>query len=286
MHLPIYTLSLNGILSKIYTDNWCRRFLGNKYQSIKLSKYFTGKELYKRDLKMGKIIKYNKFVDLNIYGIKVYFCYPGCIFLNFNGDLYKFYNNTQTLINVDVDDINTNIYCKNNVLYIFIHNSRKWTQIILPQKIIKLGYMENFTAALTSTGIYTYDIYSYQNFIPISNVRQMTDNFILTNQEELFQINYITNDLIKISNNVSHLYQYGYRKNNKLYLLIFENTSDDIWFSHHQIFMSNVSDIIEYRGNFMYLIDNTLVDNDYEVPNIISVSVNHPGLYLIQSINI
>ena len=39
--------------------------------------------------------------------------------------------------------------------------------------------------------------------------------------------------------------------------------------------MSNVSDIIEYRDDFMYLIDKILVDNDYKVSNIISVFVNH-----------
>jgi len=268
-----------------------------KYPNIKLSTKFTGKELYKRSLKMGQVIKLNmrqnyQYELLKFNGISSYLLdNKDILLLNFNRDLhYIFKNMTQILLDVDVVDINSNIYYKHNEYFYLDYNTKIWNRQVVDNVILGVGFLDYFISILTADRLYII-MYTESNDITIIQVNdgiKMIDTYILNNHGEIFYLNYFINLLIQVDTEVVKLYLGGYKKkNNKIYKLSYVE-SDNI--SIERINQSSIhalhvvyDDVMLVKHDNEFTLRSPLIIDELIIPNIKNISGNHIEVFLISN---
>jgi hypothetical protein len=154
-YLPCCNLnSVSKRLINIYDENFYQTKLKRDYPELTLKIKTTWKDLYIKSLREGKLSCGTGITrtQLKIPGIKVVYNgsnygsyisgntfhkapnYPSILILRFNGNLYKYHEDSDEtiLIDTDVVDIDTNIYIKDNkCIHLYettpTSTERKWT---------------------------------------------------------------------------------------------------------------------------------------------------------------
>ena len=175
LYLDFNQLALSKELWKIYDDEWFKNKLCMEYPNCKQNNN-SWKELYKRSLKSGNILKLRHYdgkykseellfssYDNAIQGFKIaeidYYFY---MILTFDGDLYSSFLQGDMWINKlldsNVSDITNNSYIKENKWYLLDYNHEILITLILQtnDNFIAVTHTDEHICAITNNKLYCY----------------------------------------------------------------------------------------------------------------------------------
>jgi hypothetical protein len=256
-----FTLSISKDLHKIYTDNWFKTFLENKYPDKKLFTVTNYKDLYKRWLKEGDVYRLSdgKQFKLKTKGLKAQCNYPMSLFwgiyhdliLTFNGELYMELFNEVKLIDTKVIDISSCGYIRENATHVKI-NMNTNERYYFHGQLHKIMQHHSGTIILSSEGIYKFS----NNENTFNEMKDCIDIFINKNKDICILDKYgniynmVNDEIIKSTFDPSPIYEITYQRqpgrvkfvSNKLYF----NDKEIDTNVKNMILDDNDSDLIYY----------------------------------------